>query len=697
MDNGSRWSVVLACPGVDELSLLADLSVRRDATIVAIADPAGNSVGAELAEIMGLPVVATLTDLDAPPGTCLVHGPLAEGSAALVDEARELGWETVRAPEFAARLVSPMPPRPLAPTAEPAPDLQHLEQETAAIHRILSRVEEALQRESLLRWLLNLAMRAVGASSGSLLLLDEAAGELYVGFDHGLSEATRRHTRIPLGESIAGRVAASGHAERIRTRGADPQRDRADIVDAVCAPILWEGRLLGVINVSASAPEGPLRDDALGLVTGLTHRLGHILERFLALQVVQDRAHFRQLDRQLAEASLSAGDAVAGLHGRVAVLRRASGADRAELGLLTADGALCRVDPQRISHAVVLAPSHAEVLTTGTARVERREGGDTTYYLPVTGAGERAVLSLGFASAAAARDFGTRCADYVHLAGRHLGHAIDLAARDEELARTTVLASSLSSLAEMRGDQGARDRALTAACRLTGAGQALIIDDRGTAEDDALSAEGRRLLGEAGERGWHATVLESSAETGRAVLVVPLEPHRPLPGLLLVDKSRVHPLDAAVFTAADARFVRRLLPLLGEQPARKEPASAVSGGSLVDHLKREMDRCDRYHTMVGVAAFRVVRAPDYDGPLPTARALQRHLRSSDHAGCLDDGTLVIVAPEDVQSLPRLQRRVCQLLEELVGAEVAVTSGSAVYPGPAGDAGQLLAAATRSLA
>ena len=54
---GIRWSVVLACPGEGELALLAALSARRDVRKLAVGDPARASLGAELAEIMGLAVL----------------------------------------------------------------------------------------------------------------------------------------------------------------------------------------------------------------------------------------------------------------------------------------------------------------------------------------------------------------------------------------------------------------------------------------------------------------------------------------------------------------------------------------------------------------------------------------------------------------------------------------------------------------
>ena len=168
-------------------------------------------------------------------------------------------------------------------------------------------------------------------------------------------------------------------------------------------------------------------------------------------------------------------------------------------------------------------------------------------------------------------------------------------------------------------------------------------------------------------------------------------------------KTRVHALDAATFTATDARFARRLLPLLRIQrpTAAAEPpaalAAAAGGGTATAllHLRRELDRCDRYHTMVGLAAFRL---PDDKGAGPAAGALAERLRSSDLVGCLDDGTIVVIVPEEVQALPRLQRRVEELLRAITGAAgLMVRSATAVYPGPADDAAGLLAAVTRTLA
>ncbi len=708
MTDGIRWSVVLACPAEAELPLLAELSARRDARIVAVADPDGTSLGAELAVIMGIPVVADLDAVERPADHVLVHGALTEAVAALLDDAGDLGMACARADVFAARLRAPLDGSArVTAAAAPAPADESIASETAAIHRTLSRIEEALDRESLLRWVLGLAMRAVGAASGSLMLLDEATDELYLAFAHGLSDATRHDTRVRPGEGIAGRVLLTGRAERIEHGGA-PGRDRGAIIDAVCAPIVRGGRALGVVNLSSSAADGPLAPDALARAGALSHRLGELLERFLRLQGVADRERARRLDEDLGLDALDGADPLDVLAAWTGRLAAAVGADEVTVGLLTADGDLCVVG-ESLTYETPPAHDKATVLVGGTPVVTRTEVAGvlhTVIHLPVGRDPVQVVLSVAFADAAAAHRFRTGAADVLYAVRRHLGHLLERAVRGDEINRLTALASALSSLAELDGEEGIHDRVLAAARRLTGAKRALVVED-GPAGDPLLD-EARRLLRLSGQEGWAASVLDGRrpGTDPVSILVVPLDTTRPLPGLLLAGKTRVHPLDAATFTATDARFARRLLPLLRAARRAPEPppmavaASAGAGGgtdAALGVLRRELDRCDRYHTMVGLAAFRLPKDTAAAGA-DAAAVLAAQLRSSDTVGCLDDGTILVIVPEEVQSLNRLQRRVEEMLRTITGAAgLVVRSAAAVYPGPAEDAPGLLAAVTRGLA
>ena len=212
-----RWPVIMACPGGEELPLMADLSARRDAQVVAVADPDGSSLGAGLAEVMGIGLVKDLQEVPRGQARYLVHPPLNAMIAPMVDLAPSMGLEAVSAREFARRIADPAQggPAPASRTSLRKLDHQLVEAETAAIHRTLSRIEEALDREALLRWLLGLATRATGAGSGSIMLFDPATEELYVAFAYGLSQQVMHKTRVRMGEGIAGRVAQNRQAELI--------------------------------------------------------------------------------------------------------------------------------------------------------------------------------------------------------------------------------------------------------------------------------------------------------------------------------------------------------------------------------------------------------------------------------------------------------------------------------------------------
>ncbi len=757
-----KWPVVLVCPGEDELPLLAELSTRRDVRILAVVDPDGFSVGASLAEIMGLKVIKDLGDLPPGSGTYLVHPPLNDQVAPIVDRAAEFDMKPVSALDFPKLMAGPSltdPRFPSDPEGKPRftagiftgkttperTDFDLLELETAAIHRTLSRIEEALDREGLLRWLLALATRATGAGSGSIMLYDNHSEELYVAFAYGLSQHTIHRTRIRLGEGIAGKVADTRKAVFI-TDNQHPgaKRDRSTISEAICAPIIWEGQLLGVLNISASDGEGNLVGNALGTIESLTHRFAMILHRFLRLQTVRDGELYRYMEDELTQDTGSPEAVAATLCTWAKDLCHVAGADTASIGVLTNDGDLFVAHPGETEYESPPQPEKADVLASGNPLVLRP--GDrahldptdvlseaTIFILPVGRDPLKALLTIEFSSAAKAHHFHSISGELLYLINRHLNDYLERAATADQVDRLTTLATALSELAAGPDKPGSRDRVLAAACRLTGASKALLLTAEDAADQDeeqkhdgTLQEEAIRLLADTGHGGWQSTVLETRDDSGepgpgRSLLIVPLEGEKPFPGLVLLDKRRLHPLDGASFTEFDALFARRLLPLLAmttgkgsatvtpgisESPGRSTDTPSAGKGAysgtrdaLAEILLTEMDRCDRYHTMVGLAAFRISDAnADQTGeqeqtviPVGSLVAeIARRLRSSDHAAYLEDGTIMVIVPEDIQSLPRLQRRVTEVLRSLSGNDdLSVLSASRVYPGGGDSPAQLI--------
>jgi diguanylate cyclase (GGDEF)-like protein len=192
----------------------------------------------------------------------------------------------------------------------------------------LDRIREALDftedRRKLLREVLALAVEQTSSDAGSIMLLDEAQGELRIAVAEGLSSDTVRTTRQKLGEGIAGTVARDGKPLVIRERateagatgasaegssGASEERDRPRIRAAMCAPVVAGGRVLGVINVSTDRPERTYESTDLDRLVTVATRVAEILDRVSDLERRDaDAAEFRArraLDEVMARDDLS--------------------------------------------------------------------------------------------------------------------------------------------------------------------------------------------------------------------------------------------------------------------------------------------------------------------------------------------------------------------------------------------------------
>lgn len=180
----------------------------------------------------------------------------------------------------------------------------------AAVGR-LDRIREALDltedRRRLLREILTLAVEQTESDAGSIMLLDEAQGELRIAVAEGLSSDTVRTTRQKLGEGIAGTVARDG-TPRVIQEGAvegvpgpppggeasGEERDRPRIRAAMCAPVTANGRILGVINVSTDRTDRKYAETDLDRLVTVAARVAEILDRVSDLERRDvDAAEFR--------------------------------------------------------------------------------------------------------------------------------------------------------------------------------------------------------------------------------------------------------------------------------------------------------------------------------------------------------------------------------------------------------------------
>ncbi|MBW2383318.1 MAG: GAF domain-containing protein [Deltaproteobacteria bacterium] len=145
-----------------------------------------------------------------------------------------------------------------------------------ALGEVVESVELTIDSGELFNRMLEIAVGVTGAEGGSLMLLDDARHELYIQVAIGVEPELWQKIRVPLGEGISGYVADTARPLHIEGK-ADRRhfqitRERMDVEAALCVPLVFEGKVLGVLNLHHSTRSHAFSPDDL-----------HFLEQLAAL------------------------------------------------------------------------------------------------------------------------------------------------------------------------------------------------------------------------------------------------------------------------------------------------------------------------------------------------------------------------------------------------------------------------------
>jgi PAS domain S-box-containing protein len=126
-----------------------------------------------------------------------------------------------------------------------------------ALQQVTDAAMAHLSREAVLRHVLDTITLVLQVDNAAILLLDEARQELWVYVARGPEEAVANQVRVPLGEGIAGRVAARSEAlivdDMAQIETVNPFL-RQHIRSLMGVPLRVNSRLLGVLHVGTLAP-----------------------------------------------------------------------------------------------------------------------------------------------------------------------------------------------------------------------------------------------------------------------------------------------------------------------------------------------------------------------------------------------------------------------------------------------------------
>jgi GAF domain-containing protein len=126
------------------------------------------------------------------------------------------------------------------------------------------------------------------------MLVDPEAAELRVRVAVGIEPELWPKIRVPIGEGIAGRVAAEARPLRLRGK-ADRQafqivRERLDVESALCVPLVHAGRILGVLNLHHSTRPEAFSEADLEFTEQLAHLDAQIIARAQEHETLRSQA-----------------------------------------------------------------------------------------------------------------------------------------------------------------------------------------------------------------------------------------------------------------------------------------------------------------------------------------------------------------------------------------------------------------------
>ena len=282
-----------------------DLTAQPDAALAVLVDAQPGAL--PMADLGGTPVIALLDTVD-----------FAAARRLFLTGAADVLPRSAQPTEIAAAVAQLLKRRanPLTDPPELAPELFYLRE-----------VSQAASAGAELPWLLDRVVGIVadllGVDRVSLMLLDDdqptANAELTIRAARGLAADIIAATRVPLGDGISGRVAASGQALLVTdvehaSLGIDANRPDYSTKGLLSVPIKARRRTIGVLNVN-NKRDGAAFDEAdLALLSTLCAQAGLAIDNASLLdQLRRHAAELASLNKRLADINRAKSELIVNL------------------------------------------------------------------------------------------------------------------------------------------------------------------------------------------------------------------------------------------------------------------------------------------------------------------------------------------------------------------------------------------------
>ncbi len=148
--------------------------------------------------------------------------------------------------------------------------LQRQVDEMETLTRLGRQVTSTLNLDSVLASIVDAAVQLTGAEEGSLLLIDETTGDLYMRASKNFQEDFVRTFRLPITDSLAGAVIRGGEA--ILIDESQPQKIKTSylVQSLLYVPLQLHGHVFGVLGVDNRHSHLPLTQRHVTLLNALS-------------------------------------------------------------------------------------------------------------------------------------------------------------------------------------------------------------------------------------------------------------------------------------------------------------------------------------------------------------------------------------------------------------------------------------------
>ncbi len=167
----------------------------------------------------------------------------------------------------------------------------------ALLYEISKTINEGRNCQEILGLILKKGIEMFGAQNGSIMLIDEASGDMNIRVADGLSGEIIKTTRKRPGDgSIAGWVAEKGEPLLLIGKVADPRftsphhaKRAKDVKDAMCAPLKIRNKIIGVINISNQTGHDVFTESDLSYLCTLSNEISMVIETARLYEITVQR------------------------------------------------------------------------------------------------------------------------------------------------------------------------------------------------------------------------------------------------------------------------------------------------------------------------------------------------------------------------------------------------------------------------